>query len=396
MIKATRRHTRLHNARMVLKMIYNTDHISRADISRYTQLTRATVSSIVSELMKSGLIQEDGVGLPAGGKPPILLRMVDDGRHLICVDLANDEFHGAIVNLRGEIKYRLEQPVGGKTGTDALGCAFDLVGSLIDTSDRPILGIGIGNAGVTDSQRGIILQAVNFDWINLPIKRLMEERYKLPAYISNDCHVAALAEYTFSQHKGIKNLILVRLGQGIGSGIVINGRLFHGDGYAAGEIGHLVVNDKGDKCTCGNFGCLETVASDKAIIRRAMALSQSNPNSTIDQLLQSQIGTSAAQVICQALESDDTCMHQAVEEAGRYLGVALAYVAAVLNVHKVVLIGSITCLGDSFIKAVRAGISGRALPTTIQKTDVTFSKLGQDIVILGASALLLKEELGLV
>jgi glucokinase-like ROK family protein len=396
MRKATRKYTRLHNARIVLRMIYDADHISRADISRSTQLTRATVSSIVSELMKSGLVEEDGVGLPAGGKPPILLRLVDDGRHLICVDMANDEFHGAIVNLRGEIKYRLKQPVGGKTGTDALGCAFDLVDSLVNASDRSILGIGIGNAGVTDSQNGIILQAVNFGWINLPIKRLMEERYKLPIHISNDCYVAALAEYTFSQHKGIKNLVLVRLGQGIGSGIVINGKLFHGDGYAAGEIGHLVVNEKGDRCTCGNYGCLETVASDRAIIKRAMALSQSNPNSTIDQLLQSQGGRSAAELICQALESDDTSMQQAIEEAGRYLGVALAYVIAVLNVHKIVLIGNITCLGDRFIKAVRAGISGHALPTTIQKTDVTFSNLGQDIVILGASALLLKEELGLV
>ena len=163
MKKATRQHTKTHNSQLILQTIYDRGRVSRADIARLTGLTRTTVSDIVGELMEDGLVAEVGIGPSADGKPPILLSVVADSRHIIAIDLANSEFRGAVVNLRGEFRHRLELPVGDRDGDEALEMVYRLVDELIALTDSPILGIGIGSPGLMDARHGVVRKSVNLD-----------------------------------------------------------------------------------------------------------------------------------------------------------------------------------------------------------------------------------------
>lgn len=239
MLKATHQQTRDHNQRLVFKTIFDTDAISRADVARLTGLTRTTVSQAVNELLENNLVQEVGPGTSKGGKMPILLSVLPDSRNLIGIDLGSNEFQGAIVNLRGEVRHRVSMPLGERQGEDALRLAYKLIDTLKARSSSPLLGIGIGVPGVVNPGKGPLVHwAVNLNWSNLPLHDLLEERYRVPVYAANDSQVAALAEYFFGKTRN-SNLVVISVGRGIGSGIVIDSHLWQGDGFGAGEIGHV-------------------------------------------------------------------------------------------------------------------------------------------------------------
>lgn len=392
--KATRKQTRAHNSHLVLKTIYDCGQISRADIARATRLTRPTVSDVVADLMERGLVEEVGHGPSAGGKPPILLSVVDDSRHLIGIDLASGEFRGAVVNLRGEIRHRVNLPLRGQDGDVALALVYELIDDLVAATNSPLLGIGIGTPGLMDVMNGVVRRAVNLDWQDLPLRSLLQERYGLPVYVANDCQVAALAEYTFGEGKGVENLVVVKVEHGIGAGIVLNGRLFYGDTFGAGEIGHVAVVENGQQCRCGNFGCLETVASARAIIQRAQAIAQNDPRSLLHQFVASSEEITI-DAVCQAFEAGDEVVREMILEVGRYLGIAAANLVGVLSTRRILIAGSVACFGRAWLDKIRQEMVKRSLAMVAGETEVGISSIGPDIVILGASALVLTYELGL-
>jgi N-acetylglucosamine repressor len=394
MPKATRQQTKEHNTRLVLKTIYNQDRISRADIARATRLTKTTVSSIVADLIQDGLVTETGLGTSDGGKPPILLSLVDGARHFIGIDLANSEFRGATVNLRGDIVHSFSLPVNEADGEAALELIYTLIDRLLTASTKPVGGIGIGTPGLMDPQNGVIRQAVNLNWRNLPLRQLLVERYGLPCYIANDCQAAALGEYTFAHNSLISNLVVVKVGRGIGSGIVLNGQLYYGDGYGAGEIGHLVVVEDGEICACGSRGCLETVASTKAITRQARQVALGNPNSPIHRFA-STIQEIDTGVVLQAMQAGDEDLRAIITTAGEYLGMAIANLVVVLNVQHIVIAGSLARFGEAILEPIQRTMKNCSMSTLADSTKVHISSLGQDIVIKGAAALLLANELQL-
>jgi glucokinase-like ROK family protein len=392
--KATKEQSKAHNQSLVLRVIYSEGQISRADVARITGLTRPTVSSAVAELIADGLVAETGVGPSLGGKPPILLNVVDDCRYLIGVDLAESEFRGALVNLRGQIKTRLSLPIHDQDGEAALTLVHRLIDRLIAASDRPILGIGIGTPGLMDAHRNVVRHAVNLDWRNLSLGDLLEARYRMPVYIANDCQVAALAEMAFGCGKELSHLLLVKVGRGIGAGVVINRHIYYGDGFGAGEIGHVVVRPDGDQCRCGNRGCLETLASSRALVRRAQAIYDQQPDTPLRQVAASadELSTGA---LLKAFEMGDKNIRLLVREASLYLGQVLAVLAGALDINRIVIAGSLSRFGDALTVPIRQQIQQSILPTLDHKVLVEVSQLGQDIVILGAAALLLSQELGL-
>lgn len=395
MKKATRQQTKAHNSHLVLKTIYHQGQVSRAGIARLTHLTRTTVSEIVAELMKEGLVEEVGQGPSKGGKPPILLSVVDDSRHLIGIDLANSEFRGGVINLRGKAKHRFNLPVNNRNGEAALALVYELLDELVAATDRPLLGIGIGTPGLMDARRGVVRHAVNLNWQNLPLRDLLEKRYNLPVHIANDCQVAALAEYTFGESKNAPNLVVVKVGRGIGAGIVLNGQLHYGDGFGAGEIGHVVIVEGGERCRCGHFGCLETMVSSRAIIKQAQAIAQSNPDSALHQLTTTTEALNT-DVVLQAFEAGDESLQVVITEVGRYLGIAVANLVGTVNIHRIVIAGSVARFGPTLLEPIRQEMRRRSLAALANETWVDISNLGSDIVILGAAALLLTRELGLV
>ncbi len=311
MQKATRQQIKEHNKRLVLKTIYHQADISRADIARSTRLTRTTVSDIVGELMGEGLLQESGMGVSLGGKPPILLNLVDGARQLVSIDLSDDEFRGALVNLRGEILERAQVNADCQDDQSSLECVYRLLDQLVGKASAPLLGIGIGSPGLIDSRNGIVRKAVNLGWKDLPLQALLADRYDLPIYIANDSHIAALAEHTFGRRRNQPNLVVIKAGPGIGSGIVLGGQIFYGDGFSSGEIGHLSVVEDGMQCRCGNVGCLETVASTRAIINR------------VKENVGQQEGSSLRSILA-AYENGNRAVEEIILDAAHYLGISLS------------------------------------------------------------------------
>lgn len=392
MKKATREHTKEHNKKLILNTVYVQGEISRADIARLTKLTRATVSSIVGELIEDGLIDEIGHGKSLGGKRPILLKILDNSRQLIGIDLADNEFRGGLVDLNGVIVNRIKIPVNDKSGKDALGIVYDLIDRLVAASTSRLLGIGIGTPGLIDAREGKVRSAINLAWQDLPLRKLLKDRYNLNVYMANDCQVAAVGEYIFNYRGTIPNLIVVKVGRGIGAGIVLNRNLYQGDDFGAGEIGHIGIKENGLQCVCGNKGCLETIVSNEAVLNNAKHFAQNNPKSILHQFLTTQNSINYDSVV-KAFKSGDKEVRKFIHDIGRCIGITLANMVGILNIHNISIAGNICDFGEELLIVIQQEISKRSMPTLNKNTSVAFSNMGEDIIIQGAAALLMINEL---
>ena len=387
-MKATQQQTREHNRNLALDILFDRPSVSRAEISRITGLTRTTISGIVSELIRAGLVHEVGLGKSRGGKSPILLSLIPDSRSVIGLDLAYDTFSGAVVDLRGNIQHRAETPVRGRDGDAALASVYELLDQLVPAARQPLVGIGVGTPGLVSASRGVVVHAVNLDWRNLPLRQLLHDRYHVPVTVVNDSQAAAVGEHTFGEgHSPDSNLILVNIRHGIGAGIIIKGELFHGDGGGAGEIGHVVVvREGGLPCRCGNSGCLETVASTRAVVQRAQMLARHFEGSSLG---------AAPEVtferVQKAFADGDPVAQQVVREAGRFMGMAVSSLMGTLNIQRIVLAGGITSFGQPLLDVVRETVAQTTLTRLVQDTRVEFERLGHNEIVLGACAVLLKD-----
>jgi glucokinase-like ROK family protein len=391
--KATHQQTKLHNRDLVLKTIFDYETISRAEVARVTKLTRATVSDMVASLLEEGLIEEVGYGESIGGKAPILLSLVADSRYLIGLNLAQDKFIGSVVNLRGEIKETVEFPVNDSDGEQALQRVYQILDRLLEKEWKPLVGIGIGTPGLVNTREGVVVNAVNLDWQDLPLARLLESRYSLPVTVLNDSQATAIGEYVYgTSHHSESNLIVVTVKHGIGAGILINGRLFQGDGGGAGEIGHVVVQENGSLCRCGKYGCLETIASARAIVQRAIMLAPEYGNSELARNPQD-ISLSAVEM---AWRIDDPLAHRVLSDAAHYLGASIASLIGVLNIQKIVLTGDMACFGEKWLQAVRYAMMQAALTRMAQDTQLEIGTLEFRACILGASAFMLLDNYSLL
>ncbi len=397
--KATHQQTRAHNQGLVLRTLFDHGPVSRAEVARRTGLTRTTVSDVVADFLTDGLAEEIGRGPSSGGKAPILVRVVDDARRVIGVDLGERAFSGAVVNLRGEIRRTSSVPVAGFNGPQALDALYRLVDDLAGGGQVGLLGVGVGTPGLVDVATGTIRWAVNLDWQDLPLGDLLRQRYGVPAYVANDSRAAALGEYLFAGESRGANLVAIKVGHGIGAGIVLNGELFHGDGFGAGEIGHTAIVDDGAACRCGRFGCLETVASSRAVLELAEAAGREAPATPLGRRVAAAARDGrrlAIDELAAAIGEGDEAALPIVRSAGRFLGQAVAGLIGALNVQRIVLLGAMAGLGEPWLSAVRDEAARRSLALLAGATAIELGRTEEDVVILGACALLVTRELGLV
>ncbi|HET9610054.1 MAG TPA: ROK family transcriptional regulator [Acidimicrobiales bacterium] len=358
--KAVPGDARRHNRALALRTVFRQGPLSRADLARETNLTRVTASDLAAELLSEGLIEELGTRVDQGvGKPATLLGVVPDARLTIAVDLSDDErFRAALVDLAGTILDRRTAARDGRTGPAALDLARELCLDLAGVADRPLLGVGVGSPGVVDP-RGVVIEAPNLGWHDLELAAGLGRGLDAPVHVANDANAAALGELGLGG-PAERSLLLVKVGHGVGAGLVLDGHLVLGDRFAAGEIGHVVVDPGGEVCACGRTGCLETAIAAPRLRRRARAG-----------------GPVAARTA-----------------AGHRLGEALAPVISTLNLREVVLSGPDDVLDETFRRAALDAIRARTMPAVGDNVDLRASSLGEDDVLLGAAMLVLDRELG--
>ena len=362
--KALPEDARHHNRSLVLQWLFRHGPTSRADLSRATHLTRVTISDLVAELLADGLVEEVGRRAePSVGKPATLVGIVPDARHVVCLDLSDDErFTGALVNLAGKVLVRRSQRRTARTGAAAADVAVELAAELAAATTHPVLGVGVGSPGLVGAA-GVVVESDNLRWFELPLGRLITDRLGVPTHVVNDANAATLGEYTFGEAAG-RSLLVVKIGQGVGSGLLIDGRLYVGDGYAAGEIGHVVVDERGEPCACGRRGCLERAVA-APFLRHRLAAADS-----------------------------PAAKARVLRAAGRRLGMALATVVSALNLSEVILSGPVDVLSEPFRTAALDTIRMRTMPAVGDHVDVRYSALDEDDVLLGAAVLVLSQELG--
>lgn len=360
--KSLPEHARGHNRSLVLQTLYSSGAMSRADLARATALTRVTISDLIAELLAESIVVEQGTRDEARpGKPATLVDIDRAGFRILGIDLsAHDAFRGALLDLDGGIHDRVTATLDGATGEAAVEKVLELSRTLAGRATVPILGVGVGSPGVVDLA-GIVLTAPNLGWENLPLQERLETALGLPALVANDANVAALAEHSFGE--ALSDTMVVKIGNGVGAGLLVGGTLLSGARFSAGEIGHVVVGtDGGEPCACGKRGCLETWLA----IPRLEARIAASPG-----------------------DRDDI-----LARAGERLGIALAPVVGALDLAEVVLSGPAHLLEGPLATAALDTLRSRTLPAIHGDLSLRGSSLGEDIVMRGAAAMVLSGRLG--
>lgn len=361
--KSLPEHNRLQNRSLILQTLFHEGVMSRADLARETGLTRVTVSDLVGELAAEGILEDLGPREGARvGKPATLVGIRADAFHTIALDLSSDErFVGVVVNLRGVVLHRAEAHVSGATGEEAVALATGLVTRLRELTQTRILGIGVGSPGIVGHD-GVIQEAPNLGWYDLDLAARIRTVFPGPVYVGNDANAAALGMHTYRETTG-QSLMVVTIEHGVGAGLIIGGALVEGEQFAAGEIGHLVVDEDGPLCACGRHGCLELSIAAPHLRAR----------------------------LREAAESDRAGV---LSEAGRSLGVALAPIISALNLNDVVLSGPVDLLEGPLLQQARTTVDQRTLSAVSNGLDMRIAPGGEDLVLLGAAVLVLSAELG--
>ena len=355
---------RAHNRALVLQSLFRAGPFSRADLARMTGLTRVTVSDLVTELVADGLVDELGPRTESRiGKPATLVALKRDAADVVAISLSDDQaMTGALLDLDGTVHRRRSVPREARTGEAAVAAVTELARSLVGEATRPVLGVGIGSPGVVDPA-GTVLDAPNMGWSGVRLAELVAAELAVPVHVANDANTAALAEHTFGGADDGGTLVLT-VGQGVGAGVLLDGALVQGRRFAAGEIGHVVVDESGPLCACGRRGCLETFLA-VPLLRRSLA---DAPDAA-----------AAARVLA---------------DAGERLGLALAPVVSTLNLSLVVLNGPADLLAGPLLDAAVGVVRRRTMPVVGDHLDVRLSQLPDDAVLLGAASLVLSGQLG--
>ncbi len=361
-------HARAHNRSLVLAHMFHSGSSSRADIARSTGLTRVTVSDLVAELIGEGLVAELGVRTESRvGKPATLVGMQTEAFQIVTVDLTDDHrMHGAVMTLVGNVVERREREMAGRIGEAAVELLEELCRDLLAAATRPVLGVGIASPGVIDPE-GLVVQAPNRGWYDLPLGARLQRALGVPTHVANDANARALGEFTFGSAGAAT--IVVTIGEGVGAGIVLDGRLVGGRHHAAGELGHVTVVDEttpGETpavCACGRAGCLETVLSVPALRRRTAGL-------------------------------DAEATDAALASVGRLLGIALAPVVSALDLAEVLLSGPPELLDSALRVSALTTIQARTMPVIGDGLELRVGSLDEDGALAGAAVLVLSGQLG--
>ncbi len=312
----------------------------------------------------------------------------------IGVDLGGTNIICAIIDYKGEILSSIKVPTYAERGREE---TIERIKSTIHKTiikskvgKNNIIGIGIGAPGPLDIKKGIINFAPNLPgWRDVSLREILKDEFDMEVILENDANAAAWGERCFGVGQGVDNLVCFTLGTGIGGGIIIDGKIYHGDTYGAGEIGHMTVNKDGPRCNCGNFGCLEAYSSATGIknrIRNRMkeGIKSEFLNFDEDELLESL----RLKLIFETARKGDRLTSDIVEEAISYLGIAIANIANILNPEMVVLVGGITNEGDKLLIPLKKEVAKRTFYSNYKSLEIVIGKLGGNAGVLGAAALL--------
>ncbi len=376
------------NKRVSLDLIrFSQTGISRAELARQLGLTRSAITIIVNDLLNEKLVRETESGPTNGGRRPILLEMNPSRGNVLGIDLGATHLGLVVTDFSARILSEIEIPLDIKSGPEmCLQMVDQQVHLLIEKSGLTfsnILAAGMGVPGPVVAEEGMVsAPPIMPGWDHYPIRSHLQDLWGLPISLNNDAELGALGEWAYGAGRGERNLVYIKVGTGVGAGLLLDGYVYHGATGCAGEIGHITIRDNGPLCSCGSYGCLEAMAGGQAIAESARTAILAGKRTQLSTIHPAEKIT--ARDVAAASRLGDLVAQQIISEAGIYLGIALASLINLFNPSMVVVGGGVAQLGDLLMEPIRRTARERSLRSAAQSVRITTAVLGRRSSSMGA------------
>lgn len=361
--------------------------ISRVEIARRMGLTRAAVTTIVSDLLETGVIREAESIHAHSGRPPIVLEINPSLGYVIGIDFGATHLNLLLTDLSARVVEEFETDFDIQAGPEAgIAEADRQVRALTASAGlglEKILAIGMGVPGPIVSEAGMVVAPpIMPGWDHYPIRDTLEKLWGLPVSLDNDADLGILGEWAAGAGRGERNLAYIKVGTGIGAGLLLDGQIYRGVTGSAGEIGHLTIDENGPLCTCGNHGCLEAIAGGRAIALQAQEAVLKKQRTQLASI-QPVEGITAREVAT-AARRGDLVAQQILVRAGTHIGIAIAGMVNLFNPGLVIIGGGVAQTGDILLEPMRQAVQRRSLPAATRVVRITTAMLGRRSSSIGA------------
>ena len=379
----------------IMRALRKQGRISRGEISNITGWSKAKASQEIRSLVDKGYLVELGEGASQGGRKPRLLRINDQLGYIAGIDIGATSLDVALADVTGIMLQRCSEPTDVKLNPEAVfgRCTellLDLTRAQAANPDQ-ILGIGIGVPGPVDFARGVLVAPPLMpEWENFPIRDFFKKIFASAfVVVDNDVNIMALGEQRAGDGANIDHFIFVKIGTGIGAGIISNGKLHRGSDGCAGDIGHICVDKEGPLCACGNRGCLEAMAAGPAIASKAMEAARNGTSPILRQMRESNGGQLRPEDVNAACREGDQAALDIIRESGQMIGDVLASLVNFFNPSHIFVGGGITNFGNHLLVAIRKAVLHRSLPLATTHLSIKFSRMSLNAGVMGAISLAL-------
>jgi len=356
-----------------------------------TDLSRATVSETVRELLEREFIREVGPESTKRGRPHVMLEVNPTRFYLVAVEIDVSWIVVAITTLVGEVLVQRREEFGNRDYDFVLNLCVGTINRLLvdqDIHSDDVLGVGVAVPGQVDLDRRVVTFAPNLRWHHVPLAEDLEQHLKLPVLVSNEAMLGAMAEKWFGRGRDARVLVYVSVKGGLGCGIVNDRSLFLGVSGSAGELGHMSIDPRGPECSCGSRGCWEVFSDEKAILNRAFRSLQTSRGSLLFQWGVVENRRLTVTDIVQAANAGDEVAQEIVRESGWYLGVGIANIVNALN-PDMVIVGGRIATSEIVLEEVKHVVRERGLQIPAERVCLVPTELGDEVALMGCIALLL-------
>ena len=379
----------------IIRALRRQGRISRSEISNITGWSKAKASQEIRGLVEKGYLVEVGEVVSQGGRKPRLLRINNQLGYVAGIDMGATSLDIALADVTGSILRRCSEPADVKLPPESvLGRCSELLLELIraqgGTTDQ-LLGIGVGVPGPVDFARGVLVAPPLMpEWENYPIRDFFKKTFSSAfVVVDNDVNIMALGEQRAGDGAGIDHLIFVKIGTGVGAGIISNGKIHRGSDGCAGDIGHICVDKEGPLCACGNKGCLEAMSAGPAITSKALKAARDGTSSRMSQMRKSNGGILRPEDVNAACRDGDQAALDIIRESGQMIGDVLASLVNFFNPSHIFIGGGIANFGNHLLVAIRRAVLHRSLPLATTHLSIKFSRVGPNAGVMGAISLAL-------
>ena len=369
------RYLREMNQARVLDIIRTRAGISRIGLAEATGLSATAVGGIVKSLLEDSYIHETGEGESSGGRKPTLLQLRPRSWYGVGVDVDARFLYLSVLDHAGQVVWQQRQPGNGKvtpaTMLRRVEALFELALQETRIPRNHVLGFGVSVPGIVEREGRRIAFAPNLSWTDVALREPLSERLKLPVYVENESVCSTLCEQWMGSCREVEDFVHINIDTGIGAGLFLKGSLYRGTTGSAGEVGHIVVDDGGPQCTCGNRGCLETLASLDGMVRQS--------------------GSDSFDAFLGSVRAGDPTAVAVMERASRSLGRAVSMLVNTLNPRRIVLGKRFPEYADLALQAVRAEVEREALKWPASHVEVVPGSYGEESSSYGAAILPIRQ-----